>query len=1474
LPQASTPLTGSSITSGTSPSGFTGAGLTTGGTGTGSGTASGKSGSSWSDPSHWTNQPGQQLGPGSVIKDRFILEEAIGRGGMGIVFKARDQRKEEAQDRNPYVAIKVLNEEFKRHPESLKALQREARKAQKLAHPNIVTVFDFDRDGANVYMVMELLEGESLDRLIKASDGAGVGVKDALKTAKALCAGLAYAHEQGVVHSDFKPANAYRTNEGVIKVFDFGIARAARRTGDVKGETTLFDAGTLGALTPAYASCEMIEGLDPDARDDIYALACVVYELLTGRHPFNKVSAVQARDTRQVPKRPAHISSRQWKGLMRGLAFDREQRSPSIEQFLYEITPQRRSQPLYIGAAAAVVAIVIGAAMFLPGYFEKRRIRGLIEAVTAGDAGTIEQTLPQIAQLPPESRAGVLVEVRPALIDYGRKQIGAVFDPAKYRYDYAAAQAIIQKLLQLDADSRSLFEISESLKTQRDEAISDQSDRFDEYLRKGWLIAAQNAQNESNNINAVLAIMRKLDPNHALLKDPRLGLAYGEQAQAALVSGNVALAQALVTEGAAFAPDDSRLRDLRDEVTRRAGAAQRQMRVAELRRSIDAGLGAAPTLAGFDARRAELDELKSIAPGDPALRRAQQALQRNLDREIQALAAKRSIAPAQELLARYAGLADATYVESKRSELTNIDTEFRERLAGLTDALNAAVRDGRLEAPAPNNAMAILAQLQAAGVDAVRLTSARDQIAQGYATRAGETRSSGKWDDARRLVDRGLQLQPTQSVIDVLRSERLEIDQAERVAKSTADVQQRHVLLAQRQAEDKKLLGQLADGLKVPRLNVENARRLLQLSDNLERRQVKDPLVTNARRDIQAKLLAEIEAVRDQDRIDDAIRLAEAATGLMPSTPTLQKALTDLRTLSAQRVNMQRDATIADLKRRVDTLLRTPKLDDKWEAELAGQFDKLAAYIPSNDPFVVGARQRAASAFVSQAKQWRAQERFSEAERMLQRAERYTPDTAELTSERQLLAAERTKKEASNVEQRRLADLNALKQKLLTRARAEEISEAIDLLKELKKILPATDSFLTKEGPAAISNAYVTLASKAGRRGDFDGAANLVTQAIEYGAGRSDLAGLRDRYLKLGQIDKSLKTDARINVAQVRQQLNTIKAQDQAGFASIEQGLAAGLVRRVNTVRARDPALSDQLARTAHELFPNAQGLPAIAIASEKTPTQVAATPAPAPPPPAADATPTPAPASTTPDVRQVSTTETTDNRLAMANNQATRIQPQSGGALCRTELAGFGRRGARGICYDMTAGGRGPEMVVVPAGPLGEPFAISRFEITIGDYANYCRQSNECNPGGGQQDLPITAISAANAERYASWLTRTTGAQYRLPSESEWTYAAGAQGAASDGENTNCIVEVGGNRMRGGSLLAVRSGNANGWGLFNAVGNAQEFAKSGSGWVVRGGMYNDTIGQCTVSLSRPTSGAADTTTGFRLVRSLGGASS
>jgi serine/threonine protein kinase len=326
-----------------------------------------RTGSSSTDSPQWSNEPAKDVSVGMVLKERFVLEELIGRGGMGTVYKAKDLRKEEAQDRSPYVAVKVLNEDFRRHPESLKALQREAKKAQSLAHPNVATVYDFDRDGPVVFLVMELLEGQSLETLIKNRAGRGVPRTETLRIVRSVGAALAYAHHKGMVHSDFKPANAFRTHDGTIKVFDFGIARAIARPSHINAEATKFDVSGLGALTPAYASCEMLIGEQPHPSDDVFALACVTYELLTGRHPFGHLSALLAERRRLKPIPIAGLDRRGWRALTHGLAFSRKERTASIEEFLAELTPKRHIAVLTAACAAGVAAVGIGAWMYFPG---------------------------------------------------------------------------------------------------------------------------------------------------------------------------------------------------------------------------------------------------------------------------------------------------------------------------------------------------------------------------------------------------------------------------------------------------------------------------------------------------------------------------------------------------------------------------------------------------------------------------------------------------------------------------------------------------------------------------------------------------------------------------------------------------------------------------------------------------------------------------------------------------------------------------------------------------------------------------------------------------------------------------------------------------------------------------------------------------------------------------------------------------
>jgi len=301
------------------------------------------------------------LTPGTVIRERFTIMERLGAGGMGTVYRALDRNKEQFQERNPYVAIKVLNAQLVGYRDALIALQREARREQELAHPNIVSVYDFDIEGNTFFVSMELLEGETLDQTIRDLRGEPMPLSRAMPIIQGAGAALAHAHSKNIVHCDFKPNNVFITRRNEVKVLDFGIARAVELAEATQSHT--FDAGVLNALTPAFASCEMIERKPPDPRDDIYALACVAYELLGGQRPYQSYPATQARSLGLKPPRLKNLNKRQWDTLRSALSFGRESRPHSVDAFLRGLRGDRR----VVMVRSVLWGALLGAVVFAGG---------------------------------------------------------------------------------------------------------------------------------------------------------------------------------------------------------------------------------------------------------------------------------------------------------------------------------------------------------------------------------------------------------------------------------------------------------------------------------------------------------------------------------------------------------------------------------------------------------------------------------------------------------------------------------------------------------------------------------------------------------------------------------------------------------------------------------------------------------------------------------------------------------------------------------------------------------------------------------------------------------------------------------------------------------------------------------------------------------------------------------------------------
>src|SRR6266511_3116635 len=289
-----------------------------------------------------------------LLGDRYEVGRLLGAGGMAEVFEGRDRLLARR------VAIKVLLAEFSQDPSFLVRFKREAQVAASLSHPNIVGVYDTGVEGGTNFIVMEYVEGRTLRDLLRI--GGPPPADRAAGIASDVCDALAAAHARGLINRDVKPANVMLSGDGTVKVMDFGIARATT------SETITQTHAVIG--TAQYISPEQVEGMEVDARSDLYSLGCLLYEMLTGRVPFSGESpvAIAYRHVREDPVPPRRIDPRVPPAFeaitLRAMAKNPDHRYQTAAEMRADLERALAGQP--IAAVAAVGGIGADATQALP----------------------------------------------------------------------------------------------------------------------------------------------------------------------------------------------------------------------------------------------------------------------------------------------------------------------------------------------------------------------------------------------------------------------------------------------------------------------------------------------------------------------------------------------------------------------------------------------------------------------------------------------------------------------------------------------------------------------------------------------------------------------------------------------------------------------------------------------------------------------------------------------------------------------------------------------------------------------------------------------------------------------------------------------------------------------------------------------------------------------------------------------------
>lgn len=537
-----------------------------------------------------------QLGEGSVLCQRYLLMKLLASGGTCDIYQARDLVALGVTGDQSYLVVKVLRDDIVEALGDAGLVMNEALLTRQINHPAVIKIFDYHCDQSGPtdlhFVTMELVEGEALSDLLARTPGCRLKYWHAMSILEPVAASLQAAHEKGIIHSDIKPANILIGHDGQVKVIDFGTARglmhALKRKPWRKGQQAGYARQSNDrmrsymAFTQVYASAEVINDQSPAPEDDVFSLACVFHETLSGEKPKTPAAADGDEDTLvgidRVWRKPSVLNFAQWRVLKKGLAAEKSRRYHSIAEFVSAFK-KARSVPKKIAAAFLLMPTMVFSVA--EGYKQYEERSATLEALAQSDLLMVQSTqyvdtivdspvtslptvLSKLSDLPSVLRAGVLaatadqtvtgleqlLEERSTYNALALSEIGVKLGQPRAGLnrlqranaefmDYAALSQLFEALLLYYPDSERLTRLVVQLNTLKNQEF----DALQRQWEQLWMMAFEAVP--ITDFRAIHARARRIDSQRPLVLPEGALALYEEAVSSAIKEANAEKEQAL-----------------------------------------------------------------------------------------------------------------------------------------------------------------------------------------------------------------------------------------------------------------------------------------------------------------------------------------------------------------------------------------------------------------------------------------------------------------------------------------------------------------------------------------------------------------------------------------------------------------------------------------------------------------------------------------------------------------------------------------------------------------------------------------------------------------------------------------------------------------------------------------------------------------------------------------------------------------